>query len=78
MPTAAHAPAAWVMGYDLYPLDTVATKQELLEPAIDEEWTVIFEHDPGVGAGVIRRKGRRVEVEKVLDAPATVGSRAAE
>jgi zinc protease len=38
------------MGYDLYPLDTVAFKEDL-PAAADEGWVVFFEHDPRVGAG---------------------------
>ena len=68
MPTSAHAPVPWVMGYDLYPLDTVAFKEAFLPPAIDEEWTVIFEHDPVVGAARIRRDGRRLAFDVVAPA----------
>jgi len=75
LPTSLHVPVPWVMGYDLYPLDTVATKEEMLPQAIDEEWTLIFQHDPEVGAGKVRRDGKRLVVEPVCAAP-TVASRA--
>ncbi|GJM45333.1 MAG: MBL fold metallo-hydrolase [Gemmatimonadota bacterium] len=74
MPTSAHVPIPWVMGYDLYPLDTVATKVEFLDRAIDEEWTFIFEHDPEVGAAKVRRDGRHLVVEPVLPAPTAGGA----
>jgi glyoxylase-like metal-dependent hydrolase (beta-lactamase superfamily II) len=70
IPTSAHVPVPWVMAYDLYPLDTVACKEALLPRAIDEEWTVIFEHDPEVGAAKIRRAGKGFELERVAAAPA--------
>ncbi|MEZ5065754.1 MAG: MBL fold metallo-hydrolase [bacterium] len=69
MPTSAHAPVPWVMGYDLYPLDTVAFKEKHLPAAIDENWIVAFEHDPVVGAARIRREGRGLEFEVVAPAP---------
>jgi len=69
MPTSAHVPVPWVMAYDLYPLDTVAFKERFLPQAIDEEWTVVFEHDPAVGAARIRRDGDRLALEEVLPAP---------
>ena len=69
MPTSAHVPVPWVMGYDLYPLDTVASKESFLPQAIDEGWTIAFEHDPRVGAARIHRDGKRLEVETVLEAP---------
>jgi len=74
MPTSAHVPVPWVMAYDLYPLETVAAKEEMLPRAIDEEWTLIFEHDPEIGAARVRRDGRHLVVEKVLAAPTAAGA----
>jgi glyoxylase-like metal-dependent hydrolase (beta-lactamase superfamily II) len=45
VPTAAHLPPAWIMGYDLEPLVTLATKKALLARAAREEWQLVFEHD---------------------------------
>jgi hypothetical protein len=42
----AHVPLAWVMGYDLYPVETVEAKKELLPQAAREDWTCLFYHDP--------------------------------
>ena len=47
-PTAAHLPLAWIMGYDVEPLVTLETKRRILKRAVDENWHVIFEHDPFV------------------------------
>jgi glyoxylase-like metal-dependent hydrolase (beta-lactamase superfamily II) len=69
VPTSAHVPVPWVMAYDLYPLDTVAFKEQFLPQAIDEEWTVVFGHDPEVGAVKIRRDGGKLALEEVLHAP---------
>jgi len=66
VPTTAHLQDPWVMGYDLYPVDTLLFKKRFLREAIDREYLVFFEHDPHVAAGYIReRDGKRV-VEKVL------------
>jgi glyoxylase-like metal-dependent hydrolase (beta-lactamase superfamily II) len=46
VPTEAHLPLPWIMGYDLEPLVTLETKRELLGRAKDEDWLLIFEHDP--------------------------------
>ena len=48
VPTAAHLPAAWIMGYDLEPMVTLATKKALLARAAREEWQLVFEHDVAV------------------------------
>jgi methylmalonyl-CoA epimerase len=54
IPTAAHLPDAWVMGFDLYPVDTLVAKQRFIKDAIDKDILVLFEHDPNVAAGYIR------------------------
>jgi glyoxylase-like metal-dependent hydrolase (beta-lactamase superfamily II) len=46
VPTRAHVPFAWIMGYDLYPADTLEVKKKLLPQAAREGWTCLFYHDP--------------------------------
>jgi glyoxylase-like metal-dependent hydrolase (beta-lactamase superfamily II) len=46
VPTGAHVPAAWVMGYDLYPVETLEAKRKLLPQAARENWLCLFYHDP--------------------------------
>ncbi len=50
-PTTAHLPLPWIMGYDLEPLLTLDSKRGLWERAREEEWLLIFEHDPEVPWG---------------------------
>lgn len=52
-PTAAHVPLAWVMGFDVEPLRTVTSKEELWSRALAESWLLIFEHDPEIPWGRI-------------------------
>ena len=67
IPTTAHLQDPWVMGYDLFPMDTLAFKRRFIREAIDREYLILFEHDPRVSAGYIREnaKGQRF-VEQVL------------
>ncbi|NIP83756.1 MAG: MBL fold metallo-hydrolase [Gemmatimonadetes bacterium] len=51
VPTTAHLPLPWIMGYDLEPLVTLESKRALLGRARDEDWLLIFEHDPAVPWG---------------------------
>jgi glyoxylase-like metal-dependent hydrolase (beta-lactamase superfamily II) len=48
VPTAAHVPYPWIMGYDLYPMTTLENKRRWLPLAHREGWLSIFEHDPDV------------------------------
>jgi glyoxylase-like metal-dependent hydrolase (beta-lactamase superfamily II) len=45
VPTTAHLPLPWIMGYDVEPLVTLETKRRVLRRAVDEDWLLIFEHD---------------------------------
>lgn len=61
VPTAAHVPEPWIMGYDLFPLDTLASKKRLLSAAEAVDALVFFEHDPFVTAARLRSTmGKRV------------------
>jgi len=45
VPTKAHVPYPWIMGYDLYPLTTMENKKKWLPQAAAEGWLGVFEHD---------------------------------
>jgi len=63
IPTTAHAPDPWIMGYDLYPMDTLAAKKQFVKEALEKEILVFFEHDPVVAAGYIREENGKRRVE---------------
>lgn len=48
VPMRAHVPFAWVMGYDLYPVETLEAKKRLLPQAARDNWLCLFYHDPEV------------------------------
>ena len=58
VPTSAHLPLAWVMGYDVEPLVTLETKRAMLNKAARDNWLVIFEHDATVASARIRNDGK--------------------
>ncbi len=60
IPTSHHLRIPWVMGYDLYPLDTIRMKKKLLDRALNEKWLLIFEHDPEVGMCYLGRDGDKL------------------
>jgi len=51
VPTVAHLPLPWIMGYDVEPLVTLESKRRILAMAIAKEWTLAFEHDPTIAWG---------------------------
>jgi glyoxylase-like metal-dependent hydrolase (beta-lactamase superfamily II) len=55
-PTSAHLPLAWIMGYDLFPLTTLETRRRIFRQAVDENWLLVFEHDPKTKAGYLRQE----------------------
>ena len=58
VPTHAHLPLPWIMGYDVEPLVTLETKRRILKQALDEQWLLIFEHDASVAWGRIEHDGK--------------------
>ena len=55
IPTVSHLPLPYIMGYDLYPLQTLETKRWVLDRALSENWLLVFEHDPRVLMGRVRK-----------------------
>jgi len=66
MPTAAHLGLAWILGYDLYPMDTLAAKKAFVKEAVDRDMLVFFEHDPAIAAGSIREQDGKLRVVPAL------------
>jgi glyoxylase-like metal-dependent hydrolase (beta-lactamase superfamily II) len=58
LPTSAHLPLPWIMGYDVEPLVTLETKRRILRQAEDENWLLIFEHDADVPWGRVEHDGK--------------------
>lgn len=51
IPTSKHLPVPYVMGYDICAEQSLQEKAKFMEQAVEENWIVVFEHDPLVGAG---------------------------
>ena len=62
MPTSAHLPLPWIMGYDVEPLVTLESKRSLLSQARQDKWLLVFEHDPTVGWGYLSQDETRPEL----------------
>jgi len=75
IPTTAHLPLPWIMGYDLEPLRTLESKRALLADAAAGGWLLVFEHDPAIARARVERAGRDVVLIEPAPAPtpATAG-----
>jgi methylmalonyl-CoA epimerase len=65
-PTSAHLPDPWVMGYDLYPMDTLGFKRAFAREAVEREYLIFFEHDPSLAAGILREHGGKRRLERII------------
>ncbi len=63
VPTAAHLPLPWIMGYDLYPMTTLENKKRWIPEAIREGWLALFAHDVRVPAAYLRERDNQWEAE---------------
>jgi len=68
VPTHAHVPPAWNMGYDLWPMTTIEEKGAILGEAASNGWTLFFEHDPEIEiAGVeMTERGAKIAGARML------------
>jgi glyoxylase-like metal-dependent hydrolase (beta-lactamase superfamily II) len=65
VPTTAHLPYAWIMGFDLYPMTTLENKKRWIPQVAREGWLALFAHDPVVRAAYLRERDGRYEAEPV-------------
>jgi glyoxylase-like metal-dependent hydrolase (beta-lactamase superfamily II) len=65
VPTTAHLPLPWIMGYDLYPVTTLENKRRWIPEVVREGWLALFAHDDRVPAAYVRERNGQWETEPV-------------
>lgn len=65
VPTMAHLPLPWIMGYDVEPLVTLESKRALLRRAVDERWLLVSTHDPATPWGYVEQDGKGAALRPV-------------
>ena len=55
MPTTTHLKPPYIMGYDLYPQDTLRIKKKFISEAIENKWLCLWCHDPEISSGYLTR-----------------------
>jgi glyoxylase-like metal-dependent hydrolase (beta-lactamase superfamily II) len=68
LPTAAHLPFPYIMGYDNQPLVTLEEKKKWLPFIAEDDWAIIFEHDKTIQSAKIQLdfRGKNYEVKEVI------------
>ncbi len=64
-PTRHHLSLPWIMAYDLYPLQTLETKRKWLQTIVQEDWIVVFGHDPDIPAATLHERENKIAFEPV-------------
>jgi glyoxylase-like metal-dependent hydrolase (beta-lactamase superfamily II) len=65
IPMTAHLPLPWIMGYDLYPVQTLENKKKWIHEVASKEWLALFVHDPKVQSAYLRDREGKIEIEPV-------------
>jgi len=65
VPTTAHLPLPWIMGYDLYPMTTLENKRRWIPEVVREGYIALFGHDTRVPAAYLRERDGQWEPEPV-------------
>ncbi len=60
IPSTAHVPVPYVMGYDVRPLLTMEEKTRFLAEALREKYVLMFEHDPAVECATLIQTERGI------------------
>jgi glyoxylase-like metal-dependent hydrolase (beta-lactamase superfamily II) len=58
-PSTAHLRRMWHLAYDTFPVETRRRKPELLGRAADEQWWILWNHDPRVAVSRVARDAKR-------------------
>lgn len=64
IPSVGHLPIPFVMGYDVRPLETLKEKELILKTALDNDWTLFFEHDPTIECIKLERTEKGIRAKK--------------
>lgn len=66
LPSIGHIPLAWVMGYDIRPLETLKEKEAFFEEAVENEYVLFFEHDPVNECCTLKRTEKGIRLNEAF------------
>jgi glyoxylase-like metal-dependent hydrolase (beta-lactamase superfamily II) len=65
VPMTPHLGLPWIMGYDLYPMQTLENKKKWIPQVARGEWIGLFSHDPYIPAAYLREHEGQWKAEPV-------------
>lgn len=66
LPTFAHVPLPWVMGYDMVPVQTLEEKEAFLEEAAEKGWYLFLEHDASNEVITVKKENGKFSMDRSL------------
>ncbi len=66
IPSVAHIHLPWVAGFDLNPLLTLSEKRQLLSRAVEDDYLLVFQHDPDHEACRVTFQDGRFQARETL------------
>jgi glyoxylase-like metal-dependent hydrolase (beta-lactamase superfamily II) len=64
IPSAAHIPIPYVMAYDMFPLTTLLEKKSFLKEAVENEYILMFEHDPHIECCTVHETEKGIRMKE--------------
>lgn len=66
IPTSAHLPIPYVMGYDICAATAMVEKADFINRAVENDWLVVFQHDPNIPAARLEMAENRPMVREAV------------
>lgn len=66
IPTYAHVPLPWIMGYDMQPLITLKEKEKFLSEAAEKQYYVFMQHDAKNEVITIKKENGKYKADQLL------------
>lgn len=66
IPTYAHIPLPWIMGYDMVPVQTLKEKEVFLENAVAGNWYLFLEHDSAHEIVTVKKENGKFSMKDSL------------
>ncbi|HKK59145.1 MAG TPA: MBL fold metallo-hydrolase [Salinivirga sp.] len=66
IPVMANIPLVYVASYDILPLDTIAEKERILQEALENNWTIVLQHDVSVEACTVKDTPKGIREDQLL------------